>query len=189
MRRAAICVLALGLVLMMAGQADAFIVGAAGINNGNGIVGVNSPFRSNELEVLKEYTAIGPMDVQIQVDAPGTYVVSEEIFNFTGIDWTDFHWELSEEFGDVTFDGIGTIAPFTNAVASSGLTVVDVDGGILPSGSDFAPVLILDVGNPNGGLFRIRQTPTTGDVIPEPATLSLLALGGLALLRRKRKQT
>lgn len=29
--------------------------------------------------------------------------------------------------------------------------------------------------------------PTGGDVIPEPATLSLLALGGLALLRRRRK--
>jgi len=36
--------------------------------------------------------------------------------------------------------------------------------------------------------FRISGTPQGANVVPEPATLGLLALGGLALLRRRRRK-
>jgi len=44
---------------------------------------------------------------------------------------------------------------------------------------------ITDIGNNSGDLARISEIMMFG-VIPEPVTMSLLALGGLALLRRRR---
>ena len=46
----------------------------------------------------------------------------------------------------------------------------------------------LDTYDRHHGAFRITATELGADVIPEPATLSLLALGGLAVLRRRRRR-
>jgi hypothetical protein len=51
---------------------------------------------------------------------------------------------------------------------SSGGSLINTTGGIL--------------------LFDDGSTTMTFTAIPEPATLSLLALGGLALIRRQRRQ-
>ena len=51
----------------------------------------------------------------------------------------------------------------------------------VPLISILAPAIIQ-----NGGTTATNYLPSPSDYIPEPATMSILALAGLALLRRKR---
>ena len=68
-------------------------------------------------------------------------------------------------------------------------TKLDFSDGLVPEGDDFRPGEassgIVIVANPTmaiGEKIRLKEYPT----IPEPATLGLLLLGGLAVLRRRR---
>ena len=97
---------------------------------------------------------------------------------------------------DLTFSDLGSAAvPASGPVATGtylphGLdTGVDSGFGTFVGGSggtdNWFLIVIDDNGNPGGGSFDnwvLRGT------IPEPATLSLLALGAVALIRRTRRQ-
>ena len=63
---------------------------------------------------------------------------------------------------------------YIDATAAPGLYTIGFTNDMLGSGNDGAV--------PMGDPFAMQV-----NIIPEPATMSLLALGGLAMLRRRRK--
>ena len=154
---------------------------------------------------------IPPILIQFQQIAPSAarhIVIDDEMLtNSTGVTWTDFHIELVDPSGGTVFDPVKTAAsggplpigfsiyPFQIAVFSGDLKKLDIWGGEVPSGMAWWPgdgafdgQLWINVtpGPNNSGSFVLVEQPTTTG-IPEPATMALLALGGLALLKRKRK--
>ncbi len=70
-----------------------------------------------------------------------------------------------------------------------------IESGILEDHQDFTPLqeiwVVKDVGVSGGvnqdGFAHLSQFQQTFSQIPEPATMALLAFGGLALLRRRRR--
>jgi hypothetical protein len=124
---------------------------------------------------------------------------NESIQNSTGVDWRDFHIDLLG--GGTVFDSVSTansggpppigwdIAPFAQAAFTANLKRLDIWDGIVPAGQSWLPGgalaggrLWLDVfPNPNAFTsFSLKETPT-----PEPATVCLLAFGGVALLTKR----
>jgi hypothetical protein len=85
--------------------------------------------------------------------------------------------------GDTNGDGIVNDADLANFEAqfggAPGAESADFDGDGDVDAHDFATM------RGNWG-FGTGPAPLPGDATPEPATMSLLALGGLAILRRRR---
>jgi len=126
------------------------------------------------------------------------YIVIEDeaILNSTGIDWTDFHIDLLG--GKAVFDPgltassggpdpIGwDIAPFAKAAFTT-LKRLDVWDGVVPkdwwpgAGATGGQLWLRVFPDPDVfAWFTLKENPT-----PEPATVCLLALGGVALLTRR----
>ncbi len=144
---------------------------------------------------------------QVAYPAATHIVIDDEILiNNNGVVWTDFHFKLVDTTGGTLFNpaqtagsgGAGpigwTIDPFELAQFTT-QQQLDVWGGDVPNGATWFPgngasdgQLWIDVtpGPNNSGSFVLLEKPTTTGV-PEPATLGLLCLGGLALVRRRRK--
>ncbi len=82
--------------------------------------------------------------------------------------------------GDLDNDGFGGSTDLNLVLANWNQNVPPADPAADPSGDDFIGIEDLNVvlGNWNAG------TPPAA-AVPEPATLGLIALGGMALLRRK----
>ncbi len=153
-------------------------------------------------------TPIAITFVQTQPTNVTNIVIEDErLFNGNGVTWTDFHMDIADS-GDANFNVAATnasaggagfnIFPFTQrSFGNSGSgpnTSFDVSGGPgVPAGQSWTPgtgpqgdgQLWMSV-NPHAQapftVFTLKERPT----IPEPASLSLLAIGGLALLGRKR---
>jgi len=148
------------------------------------------------IEIIKTFRDFTPIviDFQARANAVGTIRISDEtIVNLTGVDWTDYHWEIVDvQGGTATFADPGdfSVAPFE----TKNLTLSTLDafgGGTVPgNGAVFAPGLNsgpLDIVTDPAGAgpvsFKLVQYPT-----PEPATMTVLALGGLIALRRRRRK-
>ncbi|MCY2928756.1 MAG: PEP-CTERM sorting domain-containing protein [Planctomycetota bacterium] len=152
----------------------------------------------------KDYVAIGPVDLTFRTTDTGgvtEYIFDEGVYNNTGLSWSSYHLELG--FGHGVFftpspsgDGLDFDAPDYNSILSfypspgffPSVTATEDDiyaaGGVMPTLS-FAAYFRFTVDVPDGITeFTIRQSPVA---VPEPATLSLLIVGGLAALLKRRK--
>jgi hypothetical protein len=116
------------------------------------------------------------------------------IDNETPFDWTgyqiNFYMEVAFTVDDVSVDNAGWDATYDTTAVSNGTNYVatityDVGSGaaIPKDGSTLDFQYAITFGNTDTFYnFCQEMTPT-----PEPATMSLLALGGLAILRKRRK--
>jgi len=132
--------------------------------------------------------------VKVTLQAGASFILTDEIItNNTGVDWLDFHVLVIPDTGvlDVTGEVVNGNA-FTNMVKSP--NQLDFDGGVFPSGVS-KTLFLSDAGDPiifsnpaTSGVttFYIKEWPT----VPEPATMGMLAIGGLAgvVLRRRRRK-
>ena len=187
--RNAMWVAIVAVMFMAANQAHAVIVNAIGNPNGNGLInGSAVPIDlipgPTDISLSKDYTSTGNMFLNIDVSGPTIYTIQEDIVNNTGIDWTDFHWELNFEGGPVFFTGInfGGPNPFANVMVMD--NAIWLDGGVLPSGGVLVVDLLLEA--TNSAVTQITQFPT---FVPEPfsAVLGMMGLTALGYTIKRRR--
>jgi hypothetical protein len=137
---------------------------------------------------------------QDEADSPITKIIiaDELLVNSTSDPWIGFRMQLVG-FGAAEFDPAESagfdVDPFTDMTFSNGNKTVTIhDGGVVPVGGIWTPGL---TPLSDGGELVINVTPATGEplvqfflketpIIPEPATVALVALGAIALVRRRR---
>lgn len=149
------------------------------------------------LDLHKIFTSVNPIDLTFTV-GHGTgdgspYNVIEEIINSTGVNWTDFHFSITEptDRGQgivfTSFDS-STLSGFTlDSAPSSGPRNLNYTGS-LTNGDDAHALFKLSLDDPGAGnttTFVLHQVPT----IPEPETYAMLliGLGLLGATARRRK--
>lgn len=131
--------------------------------------------------LLECVEGFGPIEVQISGTANSSFGINKAVKNETGMTWTAF---------ELTLDA-GSEAVFKNPSSETYLTTADItdDGkkltfsGDLPVKDTETVTMIFDIEIPSG-VFSFSMTQTG---VPEPATIALLGLGSLVLIRRKRR--
>jgi MYXO-CTERM domain-containing protein len=148
------------------------------------------------------FPAIDIVFTQINAVAVHNIVIDDEIIhNSTGTPWSDFHMDLLGN-PNVVYDTASTstsggpppigfsIAPFTVAAFASGNTVLNMSGGVVPSGGLWFPgggasdgQLWMHLNALNvGQTYTLREQPT-----PAPGALALLGMAGLLGAGRRRR--
>lgn len=149
-----------------------------------------------EIDLHKIFTSVNPIDLTFTVEhgtgGGSPYNVTEEITNSTGVDWTDFHFSITEpgHGSGVVFTSFNssTLSGFTlDSPPSSGPRQLNFTGS-LTDGNDTHALFNLSPFDPGAGnttTFVIHQIPT----IPEPGTYAMLlvGLGLLGFMVRRRK--
>ena len=163
---------------------------------------INGEFDLPRTDINETATDNGPFDVQFQIDRDGTLItgiaaIDKTVINNTGEDWTSFEMILGTGLGanftpSTLSDMLAFDEPFSSAPSEitnffSDLLIEEdrllFSNGILAAGQTAQFTVYVTVDDLANNPFTIRQI-----AIPEPATMSLLGLGGIALLRRRRNR-
>ena len=165
------------------------------------IIPINEEFKLPRTDIDETATDMGPFDVQFEIRddisglVTGTGAIDKTVLNDSDEDWTSFEMILGTGLGG-TFAAStdGDTLAFSEPFSSSPRELTDFfddllieedrlvfSNGILPAGQTAEFTVYVDVSDLSDNPFTIRQSG-----IPEPASLALMLLGGLALLRRKR---
>jgi hypothetical protein len=177
--------LAVGMVLGVCGFLNANVTNVTVSPQGTGGVLDNDGYIVTVYKDFNPIVGLGPVDVNITVNGSGAVVLAESdsnlnggfIHNNTGQTWKDFHFQI---LGDATFYG------FLND-AFAGVTMtpskIDLYNGLVAWGDNFHADL--NIFAPGPGTFTVREWASVdgGPPVPEPITLSMLALSGIGLAR------
>ncbi len=163
---------------------------------------MNDPIHKNFRNVQREAVAFDEHEtftstLETTVDVPGMEIfaapvtltgpVTVRVRDYTSGQTGTFATEI------IAMNLTGSIGPTTVVVRESpsmqslgSTTITDLGGGLYEIDSFFDVFTELSV---DGGPFYgdLSGGPSRMELCPEPATMSLLALGGLALLRRRKK--
>jgi len=121
------------------------------------------------------------------VEGDPTLFVDQTIFNDTGVPWDQYTVTINPGPGSI----VSSITPLAPAFFPDYLPVKQVigntiiySGGLVPINVNFETRFTFDV-TASGGAFSygVGNEP---HLVPEPASLGLLGLGGALLLRRKK---
>jgi len=149
----------------------------------------------NAAALLNEtWTGRAPVTMDAGVETDGVdpdVAITKVLNNDTDFNWTDFHIQLTPA------PGTGPLVVYSDSVSSNRFSdVVVTNHGDGSANIDFfsnlqlgdTPVLIgesvtleFTFNVPGTVWFKMHQVPT-----PEPSSLMMLALGGIALARRRR---
>ncbi len=125
-------------------------------------------------------------------------IVDEVLTNLQGADWGGFLWTIpdkGEAFFNVSDSSGFSTSPFGNATFSAFssndgnlASTLIATGGTVANGETYFPgagagelYINVDLGQADVTSFVLKERP-----VPEPACLVLLAIGGLAVVRRRR---
>ena len=132
------------------------------------------------LEALVDIPGMGLFDVPVTLTGP----VSTMVYNYSTGQTGLFDTEIVSMSLTGNVGGIAVEVRESPTLQSLGQTeIIDLGGGIYAIDSFFDVFTELSV---DGGVFMADLNgPGTVELCPEPATMGLLALGGLAILRRR----
>lgn len=140
-----------------------------------------------ELTIIQTFDELGPDVVELSGETDSdltSFTVIGRVTNSTATTWTGYTLTLYDPVSEVTF-----VNGSAGAVGSNFQTVAYPDSTTIEfSGDD--PVLNgllrlqFDILVPTAGAFELTLTQNP---IPEPATIAMLGLGSLALLRRRKR--
>jgi len=109
---------------------------------------------------------------------------------FVNSGWTDSPWSMTNQYVENTWTWIG---PGSQATLTLDLTTLGLTDGTYISPAEDRRKWITNIGlqigtNMGSGDYKMPScTAFNVDIIPEPATIALLGLGALSLLRGKRR--
>ena len=174
------------------------VVNPPSVPNNDNVIG---PSPNTIFVLQKDYTAIGPVDLVFDVVNTGgvtEYAVIEGVQNNTGLDWGSYHVELGYgngagfvksasgdglDFDAPDYDSTFDFNPLPGFFPTVNVTEDDIiaSGGVMPDFS-YAGDFVFHVDVPDDiASFTIRQSPIA---VPEPTSMMLLALSGLAVFRK-----